>query len=160
MSVYDAKVVWERKPQELYTDSKYSRAHQWLFDGGAVVDASASPQIVPLPCSVAANVDPEEAFVASLASCHMLFFLEVAAKKRYLVDRYVDNAIGVMEQDAEGLMSMTTVTLRVAVTFAGDKQPSREQLEKMHHLSHQQCFIANSVKTQVLTEVIFIEKQA
>lgn len=154
MSEYFAKVVWERSQDERYIDNQYSRAHQWYFDGGQVVPASASPHIVPLPFSVAANVDPEEAFVASLSSCHMLFFLSIAAKKKWVVDQYTDNAVGVMAQDSAGKMAMTQVTLRPKVTFSG-AQPSLAQLEKAHHQAHEQCFIANSVKTEVLTEIVF-----
>ena len=110
--------------------------------------------MVPLPYSVEANVDPEEAFVASLSSCHMLFFLSIAAKRRFEVSEYIDDAVGVMELDAEGKMSMTRVTLRPRISYAGDKQPSREQIEKIHHQAHEQCFIANSVKTLVTTEIL------
>lgn len=153
MSEYFAKVNWIRQPNEPYLDNKYSRGHEWVFDGGQTVKASSSPHIVPLPYSVAENVDPEEAFVASLSSCHMLFFLSIAAKRKYIVDAYVDNAVGIMDKDCEGKMSMVKVTLKPFVKFSGDKQPTYEQLEKMHHQSHQQCFIANSVKTEIVTEI-------
>ena len=154
MSEYYAKVVWNRAADEPYIDNKYSRGHEWQFDGGVTVPASSSPHVVPLPYSVEANVDPEEAFIASLSSCHMLGFLSIAAKRRYRVDSYVDNAVGIMEEDGSGRISVTRVTLRPKVIFSGDKQPSREQLEKMHHLAHDHCFIANSVKTEVVTEII------
>lgn len=154
MSEYYATVSWKKSASEVYTDNKYSRAHLWSFDGGATVKASASPHIVPLPYSVEANIDPEEAFVASLSSCHMLFFLSLAAKRRYVVDSYVDDAIGLMEENEHGSIWMSKVTLRPNVTFSGDKQPSQVQLEKMHHQSHEQCFIANSVKTKVVTEIV------
>lgn len=152
MSHYTATVAWTRQPDEAFTDNQYSRGHQWQFDGGVTVPASASPHIVPLPWSVEANVDPEEAFVASISSCHMLFFLSLAAKKRWCVDSYTDAAIGTMAEDAEGKMAMTQVTLRPAVTFAGDT-PSREAQEKLHHKAHALCFIANSVKTRITTEI-------
>lgn len=154
MSEYFAVVKWKRREDEAYIDDKYSRGHTWQFDGGASIPASSSPHIVPLPYSVEANVDPEEAFIASLSSCHMLFFLSIAAKKRFVVDQYVDNPVGVMEKGTDGKESMTKVTLRPKATFSGNKQPSFEQLEKMHHLSHDQCFIANSVKSEVTTEII------
>ena len=154
MSKYYAKVAWNRGSDETYTDNEYSRGHEWIFDGGVTVPASSSPHVVPLPYSVEANVDPEEAFVASLSSCHMLFFLSIAAKKRFVIDQYIDNAIGIMEKDSDGKISMTKVTLHPEVRFSGDKQPSHEQLEKMHHQSHEQCFIANSVKTEVTTEIV------
>ncbi|MCO4798837.1 MAG: OsmC family protein [Colwelliaceae bacterium] len=154
MSEYFARINWLRDKAEKYIDNKYSRGHEWIFDGGITVQASSSPHIVPLPYSIEANVDPEEAFVASLSSCHMLFFLSIAAKRRYVVDSYVDDAVGVMEKDIDGKLSMTTVTLKPYVQFSGDKQPTLEQLEKMHHQSHEQCFIANSVKTEVFTEIV------
>lgn len=157
MSEYFATVSWNRKSEESFIDNKYSRGHNWQFDGGVVVPASSSPHIVPLPYSIEANVDPEEAFIASLSSCHMLFFLSIAAKRKYIIDSYADNAIGVMDTDSDGRLSMTKVTLRPKVTFAGERQPSFAQLEKMHHQSHEQCFIANSVKTEVLTEIIYQE---
>ena len=153
MSEYTAKVIWNRGSHESYIDNQYSRGHHWIFDGGLTVPASSSPHIVPLPFSVEGNVDPEEAFVASLSSCHMLFFLGIAAKKRWVVDAYTDNAIGVMENDSDGNMAMTKVTLRPKVEFSGEKKPTLKQIEKVHHQSHQECFIANSVKTEVCIEV-------
>jgi len=155
MSEYTAEIVWQRASQEVFTDSKYSRAHQWNFDGGATVAASPSPHIVPLPYSVAENVDPEEAFIAALSSCHMLFFLEVAAKRNLIVDNYQDLAIGILAKNRDGRVSMTKVTLRPQVKFSGEKCPTPTQLEKMHHQAHEQCFLANSVKTEVITEIIF-----
>ncbi|MCJ8351314.1 OsmC family protein [Moritella sp.] len=154
MSEYFAKINWVRDSNESYVDNKYSRGHEWIFDGGVIVQASSSPHVVPLPYSVEANVDPEEAFVASLSSCHMLFFLSIAAKRKYVVDSYIDDAVGIMEKDGDGNMSMTKVTLRPYVEFSGTKRPTIAQLEKMHHQSHQQCFIANSVKTEIVTEII------
>ena len=153
MSGYFAEIYWVRGEDEKYIDNQYSRGHEWHFDGGATVLASSSPHVVPLPCSVEANVDPEEAFVASLSSCHMLFFLTIAAKRRYIVNKYVDHAVGVMEKDKDGKMSMAKVTLRPTVEFSGDKQPTLEQFEKMHHQSHEHCFIANSVKTKIVIEL-------
>ena len=153
MSEYYAEVRWSRGKNETYIDNKYSRGHLWEFDGGEIVKASSSSHVVPLPYSVEENVDPEEAFVASLSSCHMLFFLSIAAKRKYVVDSYIDNAVGIMEEDEHKNISMTKVTLRPKVIFSGDKQPTMEQLEKIHHQSHDQCFIANSVKTEVVTEI-------
>ncbi|WP_223668881.1 OsmC family protein [Kangiella shandongensis] len=152
MAQYFATINWSRGDQKFF-DNQYSRAHQWSFDGGAVVEASSSPHIVPLPHSVESNVDPEEAFVASLSSCHMLFFLSIAAKKRLVVDSYEDEAVGVMGKDEQGKEFVETVTLKPKAVFSGEKQPSAEVLEKMHHQAHELCFIANSVKTKVLTEV-------
>ena len=116
MSTYFATINWQREQQN-FLDNQYSRGHSWAFDGGQVVPASSSPHIVPLPMSVEANVDPEEAFVASLSSCHMLFFLSIAAKRRYVVDSYVDNAQGLMANDVDGKMAMTKVTLKPEIGF-------------------------------------------
>ncbi len=151
MSEYTATIKWRRDDQDFLADN-YSRGHVWEFDGGVSVPASASPQIVPLPKSVVENVDPEEAFVASLSSCHMLFFLSIAGKKGYVVDEYTDCAVGHMSKNDLGKYAMTKVMLRPKVTFSGNKQPASEQLEKMHKLSHEQCFIANSVITEVSIE--------
>ena len=154
MSVYTARVSWHRNYQEVFTDNKYSRGHEWCFSNGTVVPASSSPHIVPLPYSVEANVNPEEAFVACLSSCHMLFFLSIAAKRNFTVDEYEDNAVGMLEKDSNGKMSITRVVLRPKVKFSGGKEPSLDQLENIHQLSHEQCFIANSVKSEVVTEII------
>ena len=154
MSEYTAKIAWNRQPDETYTDNKYCRGHTWEFDGGAVVKASSSPDIVPIPYSVEANVDPEEALVASISSCHMLVFLGIAGKRRFVVNQYIDNPIGKMEKDVDGNISVTKVRLRPLVEFDGDNQPTLDQLEKMHHQSHEQCFIANSVKAEIVTEIM------
>ncbi|MEI6896649.1 MAG: OsmC family protein [Psychromonas sp.] len=154
MSEYFAKINWVRDIDENYLDNKYSRGHEWIFDGGVTVAASSSPQVVPLPYSVEANVDPEEAFVASLSSCHMLFFLSIVAKRGYVVDSYADDAVGLMEKDSDGKISMTKVTLKPHVQFSDRKKPTMEQLEKMHHQAHEQCFIANSVKTKIVIAII------
>ena len=148
---YGATVSWQRGDAK-FTDQKYSRAHQWQFDGGTIVPASSSPHVVPVPMSNAAAVDPEEAFVASLASCHMLFFLFHAAKQGFTVDRYEDAAAGVMGKNAEGRVAMLKVTLRPQVTWSGAKQPTAQDLDAMHHQSHEDCFIANSVKCDVAVE--------
>ncbi|MET2973361.1 OsmC family protein, partial [Vibrio harveyi] len=116
--------------------------------------ASPSPQVVPLPLSVEENVDPEEAFIAALSSCHMLVFLSIAAKRRYVIDSYVDEAMGELTAGDKGKEWVSKVVLRPRIVFSGDKQPTREQLEKMHHLAHENCFIANSVKTEVVTEIL------
>ncbi|MGF1683837.1 OsmC family protein [Photobacterium minamisatsumaniensis] len=154
MSEYTAEIRWNRSKDEIFIDNQYSRGHIWEFDGGATVLASSSPHVVPLPYSVEANVDPEEAFIAALSSCHMLVFLSIAAKRKYVIEEYVDNALGLMEEDTDGKTSVTKVTLRPHIVFSGERQPTYEQLEKMHHMSHRNCFIANSVKTEVTTEII------
>lgn len=150
MSEYNATVQWARNGA-VFSDNRYSRGHQWRFDGGIEVPASASPHIVPLPHSVEEAVDPEEAFVASLSSCHMLMFLAIAAKKRLVVDSYRDEAVGVLEKNEDGRLAMTRVTLRPEVRFA-DEAPSRDKVLKMHHQAHAQCFIASSVTTDVQCE--------
>ena len=152
MSQYNAKISWRRAEEEDFIRSEYSRAHQWSFDGGVTVPASSSPHIVPIPYSVEANVDPEEAYVASISSCHMLFFLSIAAKRRFVIDEYIDNAVGIMAQDDSGRLAITKVILRPQISFSGDKQPSAEQIKKLHHQSHDQCFIANSVRSEIVIE--------
>ncbi|XAW88333.1 OsmC family protein [Vibrio sp. CDRSL-10 TSBA] len=154
MSQHTATVTWQRQADEIFSDNKYSRGHEWQFDGGAKVGASASPDVVPLPYSVAANVDPEEAMIAALSSCHMLVFLSIAAKKRFVVELYQDNAVGTLEKNEQGREALTKVVLRPKIVFSGQSQPSIAMLEKMHHQSHENCFIANSVKTEVTTEII------
>jgi organic hydroperoxide reductase OsmC/OhrA len=151
MSEYYAVVEWERRGA-VFTDSRYSREHHWTFDEGVSVPASASPHVVPLPYSTAAAVDPEEAFVASLSSCHMLFFLSLAAKQRFVVDSYRDAAVGIMGKDSDGRLAMLEVTLRPAVRFGGDRQPTDTELTTLHHTAHDECFIARSVKTTVRCE--------
>ena len=147
MSLYHATVSWLRN-NEAFIDNKYSRAHYWEFQGDTKVAASASSHIVPIPYSVPENVDPEEAFVASLSSCHMLFFLSIAAKKKLVVDLYRDTAEGVLEKNNDNKMAMTKVVLNPEIKFSG-KQPSAELIDKIHHLAHQECFIANSVTTKI-----------
>ncbi|MEH6813213.1 MAG: OsmC family protein, partial [Motiliproteus sp.] len=151
MSEYSATVQWQRGDQD-FLSNRYSRGHEWLFDGGVRVPASSSPHIVPLPYSVAENVDPEEAFVAALSSCHMLFFLYLAARRGFVVDQYTDNALGLMAKNDQGKLAMTEVRLRPKVDFSGATIPTPAELEDMHHVSHDECFIANSVKTRVITE--------
>ena len=151
MAEYTAEIVWERGEQD-FLGKRYSRRHTMRFDGGAEVAGSSSPHSVPLPMSDAAAIDPEEAFVASLSSCHMLWFLSLAAQRQFCVDRYSDAAVGLMAKNAEGKMAMTQVTLRPAVQFSGEQQPTREQLVQLHEAAHEHCFIANSVKTELRCE--------
>ncbi len=138
----------------MFTDNKYGRGHEWAFDGGITVAASASPDIVPLPMSVAENVDPEEAFVASLSSCHMLFFLDIAARSGFVIDEYTDAAIGRLGKNAEGRTAITKVVLRPNAVYSGERIPDQSKIEKMHHRAHELCFIANSIKTEVTTEIV------
>jgi organic hydroperoxide reductase OsmC/OhrA len=144
MTPYTAQTLWLRGDQN-FLDNRYSRKHELRFDGGVEVAGSSSPHVVPLPYSDASAVDPEEMFIASLSSCHMLWFLSVAAKRKFCVDRYFDAASGVMEKNADGKLVISCVTLR----------PTCAQLGAMHHAAHEDCFIANSVKTQVLCEPVY-----
>lgn len=151
MHTYEATVSWSRGDQA-FVDNRYSRGHDWRFDGGALVPASSSPYVVPVPMSIAANVDPEEALVAATSSCHMLFFLSFAAKRGFIVDSYVDRAFGVMEKNGEGKIAMTRITLRPQIDFSGERRPTPAELNELHHDSHEQCFIANSLKSEVVVE--------
>jgi organic hydroperoxide reductase OsmC/OhrA len=152
MSDHTASIQWEC--QGSFTDKRYSRRHEWRFDGGVSVPASSSPHVVPLPWSDAAAVDPEEAFVASLSSCHMLWFLDMAARAGWQVASYRDDAVGRMARNAEGRLAMTQVVLRPAVVFAGPAQPDAQELLRLHHRAHEDCFLANSVKTEIRCEPV------
>ncbi len=151
---YTSKILWDRNGA-LFSDNRYSRKHLWQFDGGVEVLASSSPQVVRLPLSEAAAVDPEEAFVASLASCHMLWFLDIAARGGFIIDSYVDDAVGTLAKNSDGKFAMTIVTLKPRVIFSGDKRPSHEEIQRMHHKAHDECFIATSVKSEVRCEPAF-----
>ena len=146
---YNVKIFWKKKTEEIFTDKKYSRAHIWTFDCGIELPTSSSPHVVPLPFSDDNAVDPEEAFVASVSSCHMLSFLPIAADNNFIVESYEDNAEGVLTKNKEGILSMTKITLRPKILFSGDNIPTREQLDELHHQAHEDCFIANSVKTKI-----------
>ncbi|MFZ1390713.1 MAG: OsmC family protein [Dokdonella sp.] len=158
MSEHLATITWQRNAAN-FLDDRYSRAHRWTFDGGTDVPASSSPHVVPLPMSDAAGVDPEEAFVASLSSCHMLWFLALARKQGLVVERYRDEAIGTMGRNAAGKLAMTRVTLRPAVMFAGEDRPDRAQLDALHEAAHAQCFIASSVLTEVRCTPVFAAEE-
>jgi organic hydroperoxide reductase OsmC/OhrA len=153
MHEYQATISWERGGADSSLH-RYRRAHTWTFDGGLTVAASASPQIVRAPYSDAAAIDPEEAFVAALSSCHMLWFLDIATQRGFRVERYVDNAVGVMEKNDTGRLAITRVRLRPQATFAGEKLPTTAEVDALHHAAHEDCFIANSVKTEVRCEPI------
>ena len=153
MSQYTATLEWQRGEQD-FLGNRYSRKHLLRFDGGAEVSGSSSPSVVPLPMSDASAVDPEEMLVASLSSCHMLWFLSIAAMRKFCVDSYVDNASGIMARNADGKMAMTVVTLRPRIVFSGDLQPTAEQIHALHHKAANECFIANSVKTDVRCEPV------
>ena len=151
MSTYTATIRWTRDPSTDFSRGQYSRAHEWVFDGGVTVPASPSRHVVPQPWSDLAAVDPEEAFVASLASCHMLFFVDLARRDRLVVDSYVDEAEGILEKRDDGKMWMSRVTLRPHVTWGGDA-PDEAKIADLHHRAHDACFIANSVTTEVKVE--------
>ena len=148
MSEHRVTVAWQNRGPN-FSKGQFSREHTWTFDGGATVAASPSPAVVPAPWSNPAGVDPEEAFVAAIASCHMLTFLSIACKQKFVLDSYEDEAVGHMEKNADGKLAITRVELRPKITWSGNRRPSAEELDKMHHAAHENCFIANSVKTIV-----------
>lgn len=149
MKRFHARITWERAGQGVL-DGRYSRAHAWRFDGGVSVPASSSPLSVPLPMSDPAAVDPEEALVAATSSCHMLFFLSLAAQRGYIVERYDDAACGLLDTNAAGRMAMVRIELRPAIAFAGARQPEARELSAIHHLAHERCYIANSLNTEIV----------
>jgi organic hydroperoxide reductase OsmC/OhrA len=151
MSTYTVTVLWVRDPDAPFTDNRYSRTHEWRFDGGTIVAASSSPEVVRLPLSRVDAVDPEEAFVASLSSCHMLFFLSFAAAGGFVIDRYADDAVGEVGKNAGGALAMLRVALRPQITWVGDG-PAPDAVAALHHRAHDACYIANSVTTEVTVE--------
>jgi len=153
MHDYHAEVHWTRGEQA-FTDNRYSRRHDWHFDGGATLPGSSSPHSVRLPYSDPSAVDPEEAFVAAIASCHMLWFLSLAAKAGWVVDDYRDAAVGVMAPNAQGQMAVTVVTLRPAVRYGGERRPDEAEQARLHHEAHASCYIANSVSSEVRCEPV------
>lgn len=150
MSEHKATIRWERRASDDFLKGRYSREHTWSFDGGHTMDASPAPNVVPPPMSNPAFVDPEEAFVASLSSCHMLTFLFLAGRQGFVIERYEDEAVGTMGKNERGVPWVQKVTLNPQITYGGDKQPADTDLTKLHHAAHDQCFIANSVKTEVV----------
>ena len=162
MTTYGAETRWRRgdTSERDFLAGRYSRRHALRFDGGAEVAGSSSTHNVPLPWSDQAAVDPEEAFIAALSSCHMLFFLSLAAHSRLCVDSYVDAAEGVCAQDERGRISMTVVTLRPRVEFAGERRPTRADIERLHHAAHEACYIANSVRSDVRCEPVWTGSEA
>jgi len=156
LSEYTATIAWRRDGSP-FLDHRYSRGHRWSFDGGIEVPASASPHSVPAPHSVEAAVDPEEAFVAAISSCHMLWFLWIAANKGFVVDDYRDEAVGIMGRNPKGKVAVVTVRLRPLVSFSGAKPPTAAELTALHHEAHESCYIANSVTTEVTCEPVYAE---
>jgi len=151
VSTYTATIRWHRTGEGDFAKGQYSRAHSWEFDGGVTVPASPSPHVVPQPWSDLHAVDPEEAFIASLSSCHMLFFIDFARRDGWTLDSYHDEAEGVMEKDARGKIAMTRVTLRPQIIWHG-AAPDEAEIADLHHRAHEACFIANSVTSEVRVE--------
>jgi organic hydroperoxide reductase OsmC/OhrA len=151
MPTYTATIRWDRG-EARFVDSRYSRAHAWIFDGGITVPASSSPHVVARPYCDANAVDPEEAFVAAIASCHMLWFLSIAAGRGVRVDHYADAAVGTMERNGDGKLAMTRVVLHPDVAFSGERLPRADEIEAMHREAHDECYIANSVRTEIVVE--------
>ncbi len=149
---FDAVVVWRRGEQP-FLDRRYSRAHEWQFDG-ITVPASSSPSVVRLPLSRTDAVDPEEALVASLSACHMLFFLDFAARAGFRIDEYRDSVKATMGKNEAGKTWISTIALSPDVLFSGDKQPTAEDIAALHHKSHAECFIANTVRCEVVIETL------
>jgi organic hydroperoxide reductase OsmC/OhrA len=148
MSEHKATIRWTSSGGE-FLKGRYSRGHTWTFDGGVTVAASSSPAAVPKPFSIEANVDPEEAFVASIASCHMLTYLYVASKAGFQIASYEDEAVGILSKNDRGVPWVSAVTLRPRIAYTGDRRPSEADEDTLHHAAHEQCFIANSVKTEI-----------
>ncbi len=157
-TIYNAEVIWERD-QQAFVDLQYSRAHRWRFDNHLELRATASPHVVAPALTDPTALDPEQAFVASISSCHMLWFLSIAAKQKFCVDRYHDTASGILEVNADGKLAITVVTLRPAVVFSGALQPDRVEIEAMHTDAHHHCFIANSVRSEIRCLPVFAQTE-
>ena len=149
MSEYKATIKWQRNSPD-FLKGKYSREHTRTFDGGVIVPASSSPSVVPVPYSNPANVDPEEAFIASISSCHMLTFVYLAGKQGFQIDRYEDESVGVTTKNEKGVPWVSLVTLNPKIVYSGEKSPTPADEKHLHHLAHEQCYIANSIKTEVV----------
>jgi organic hydroperoxide reductase OsmC/OhrA len=148
MVEHKAVIKWRRTGPD-FLRGKYSREHVWIFDGGVTVPASPSPHVVPTPWSNPEHVDPEEAFVAAISSCHMLTYIFLASKHGFQIDSYEDEAVGVMTKNKKGVPWVSSVTLHPEILYSGDKIPTRADTKRLHHLAHEQCFIAQSIKTEV-----------
>jgi organic hydroperoxide reductase OsmC/OhrA len=149
--LHTATIRWQRDGAD-FVDKRYSRAHTWSFDGGLTVPGSSSPHVVPLPMSNASAVDPEEAYVAALSSCHMLWFLDIASRAGFCVDSYEDASDGRMGRNAAGKLVVEVVTLRPRTRFAGARVPDAAALAALHHEAHEECFLANSVRSEIRCE--------
>lgn len=148
MSEYKATIIWKRSGPD-FLKGRYSREHTWTFDGGLTVPASASPSVVPTPLSNPANVDPEEAFVASVSSCHMLTYVYLAGRRGFQVDSYHDEAVGLMTKNEKGVPWMSSIVLHPEIVYSGEKMPDAAEEEELHHAAHEGCYIASSIKTSV-----------
>ena len=151
MRRHTAEIVWDRGNAE-FLDNRYSRAHEILFDGGLRVMGSSSPQNVPPPMSVPGYMDPEEALVASVSSCHMLVFLYLASKAGFMVDAYRDHAAGYVDEIAPGKPAVTRIVLRPAIAFSGARLPTPSEFDELHRSAHENCYIANSIKAEIRIE--------
>ncbi|QYO68388.1 OsmC family protein [Leptolyngbya sp. 7M] len=149
MSIYTAKIAWTSDSPETFTNNRYSRGHEWSFDGGVTVPASSSPQVVNR-YSVEEAVDPEEALVASASACHMLTFLYLAARAGFRVDSYTDNAVGEMSANENGRQWMSRIILDPQIEWAGDKLPTADEIADLHHRAHQECYIANTIMSEIV----------
>lgn len=149
MGIYTAQIAWTSNSPETFTKNRYSRGHEWSFDGGVTVPASSSPQVVPR-FSVAEAVDPEEALVASVAACHMLTFLYLAARAGFRIDSYTDNAVGEMSANDNGKQWMSHITLDPQIEWSGDTLPTADEIADLHHRAHEECYIANSIKSEIV----------
>ena len=150
MSIYTAKIVWKSDSPESFAKNQYTRGHRWEFDGGITVPASSSPHAVRVPYSVEAAVDPEEALVASASSCHMLTLLWIAGKNGFVVDSYADDAVGEVTAGDDGKQWISTITLDPRIEWSGEKRPTADELAEMHHAAHEQCYIANSIRSAII----------
>ncbi|AKM10412.1 OsmC family protein [Croceicoccus naphthovorans] len=152
MGDYKAKVRWQIGEGEVFTTNRYNRRHEWHFDGGAVVTGCAAPGYLPPALIDESAVDPEEALLASAASCHMLYFLASAAKAGFSIEAYEDNPVGHVESNEAGDPWVSTIAMRPCATFVGDKRPTRAEIDELHHRSHKSCIIANSLKSTMTIE--------
>ena len=150
MSIYRAKIIWKCDSPDMFTKNRYTRGHEWRFDGGIAVPASSSPHSVRAPFSLEAAVDPEEALVAATSSCHMLTFLWIAAKKGFVIDSYEDDAVGEMTEGDDGKQWISKITLDPQIAWSGKRIPTADEIAEMHHDAHEGCYIANSIRSEVV----------
>ena len=150
---YSATVDWQRGGQD-FGGNKYSRAHTWTFDGGVTVAGSSAPNALPPPLSREDAIDPEEALVAAASACHMLFFLALAARKGFIVDRYTDTAAGDMTKNERGKLYVSKITLAPQITWSGAKHPAPQDIDALHHRAHEECYIANSIRAEVVISTL------